>query len=439
MKLPLYTSFWTLVEQLTYMHKEDTSFTLPLDYQEVVFLSLLYSSQQKNYIITINHPTLPKLKFLLAKFLPSTWYLSFKTKESFLEWLKALLDWVFPILQKEWLKVWVIPDVSFNSLEDLDLLFPDEVHIDNYLSDEKYELNEVLNDHHILISSLVKEPYKSTTVQGTTKIRVNTIRPEEITLFPDLKDKYKDIEVKVENTPNLYFPLVTRVKVTKSFTFKERKYQIVYTSSILISKLGHITKELYYKYKISIWSTAKYYLELSKRLYEVVSNPYLSTNIKSDLTIQEAKLSSWCQKCGSKSNLYDVVLGEVIVKMKLGKKLPAILQPENIIWYKNIYLVKCSQCENILVDDQKWLNEIIRRRKALWPEDWTSSVSQIPLLSDEIWREVLVHYDTVECILEFNLEHWVIAKPNIEEIINKGRVIWWSEENWQQFKSFYLH
>lgn len=438
-----YTSFTNLTNSLLYLHTTNDIFIQNFDTKGKNSLYFFYDSNTKTYNFYFKLLD-ERVADSFIKLEKEKNYFKLQNKDKFLVILKSKINTLISIMQKLWYKFIHDPEVDLLDLQNIDSLVGLDTDNDenndfdletSVEKQKKIHLNNILLYHNIMWYSLIREPYES---DWFIKIRINELDYNHISLFPQENKKLSDIQFTITWTPNIYFPNLVTLCVIKQFNYKNTAYQIIYDSQITIQKIWKIAKQYYLNFNKSKKSNPEL-LNFSIKLVEIIKNPYYSSNFKKDLTSNDVIEKSQCKKCGSKSSIFLVTFWDVTIKTKMGAYEKAILFPDNIITYKEILTIQCYECGNNLVENKKRLENYELKRNYLGEEDWTSAIHHTPILDDIHGREVLVNYDLLTVEVEFDLTNPLLPNMHYLKIINTGKVIWWTEPENKQYKSFYKY
>lgn len=436
-----YTSFTNLTSSLLYLHTTNDIFIQKFDNEWLNSLYFFYDLDTKtyNFYFKLLDKNISSAFIQLKK---ETNYLELQNKDDFLVELKDKISTLVSLMQKEWYKFVHDPEVDLFDLQNINSLIwlessdEDEENFDLDTSEEtqrKQYLNRVLFYHNIMWYNLIREPYIS---DWFTKIRINELDYNHISLFPTENEKLTDIQLLITGTPNIYFSSLITLNVTKQFKYKDVPYQIIYDSQVTIQEIWQVAKQYFLRFQKSKKPNPEL-LTFSTKLVEIIKNPYCSNHFGKDLTSDKVIERSQCKKCNSKSSIFLVTLWDVTIRTKMGAYEEATLFPQNIITHREILSIQCYECQNYLVENKRRVENYLTRRDTLWKEDWTSAINPTPILDDVYWREVLVNYDFLTVEVEFDLTNPILPEMHYLKIVNTWKIIWWTEPENKQYKSFY--
>lgn len=430
LQLPIFVSYTNLVEQLSYLHTTSQILIQPLDKDKKNVIYIFYTKENKtyNFYFTLNDEK------VLNTYLRKNSYLEFwniKNKELFLQELQKQVNNVIESMKHHWYKFEYKPSVTISDLENLDEIFNSDDIFEELITqtdNKEQDLSTILLTHNIMQWDLLDRPYFE---GGRWIITIKNITPEHVRLV--LNKEYKSTNISIECYPNILFPDLINIKLQKNFSYQNTNYVILYQQQLLTTQLLLLAKKYYNQFKVTQLTENAV---ISKKFLEIIQNPYTSDSLAKWINTQVIYQKSGCPKCGSKSNMFKIHLWDVHVKMFLSSSTPAIIIPKNIIDYKSILNISCSECNNVIINNQQEINKIQSNRTLLWKEDWTNSLHSKPLLDDPVGRDVIVIYDELIVECEFDTSNTLYPKLVFSDILEKWSILWWIDIETREEKMF---
>ena len=424
----VYQNMTNLISNLSYLHTSDSKYKLALDSKKENYLYFYFDKEKKKYVLEVHVSDKIKLKLKTKK----AKYTNIKNKTLFIKLLREKITLLLDILQKSWYVLTYQPEVSIFDLEMLSQEIDDskEELEEKDLKKNKKILNLVLIYHEIMPQYLSNNPKLE---NWSYNIKINSIKKENIELFPKQDKYFKNVRLDVSALPNVYFSGIISLKIEKSFIFKWIKFNISYFWQILSKDISVLAKNYYEDYKLA-WDDRV--LSFSLKLVEIIKNPYNKEHLTKTWK-DEVLTRSNCPKCWSSSSLFIVELSNVMIRTKMWKFEVATLYWENVINHKDILSVECYECHNKIIEDKNLKENIIKRRRFLETEDWISFDTWKPLLDSDKAEEIIVKYDIVKIEVEFDTTNPLLPKLEYWKILDVWKIIGWSDLEQKRTKVFY--
>jgi len=414
-ELKNYTSFQELTNDLVYMNKTNDVYSISLGTTKVR-IQMLYSDTKKYcYYFDIQDKEVLK-KIAKTKFLLKKEKLS--NKAAFLNSLKKSIDVIIPILQQSNYKLSFSPEIALFDLENISQEYGlNELDLsDNDYDDNRILVNKVMLYHNILPQNITKSPYEK---DGIYIVEINSLSIKQALLFPQEDKYFKNIDLSCNGSPNLYFPGVLTIQVSKYLEYRGIRVKILFESLSPIQNYAKIAQQYYSYYKEN---KIEGVLSFSMKILSIIKNPYTSENF-GELTPEDAISMSQCPKCNSSSSMFKIHMSQVDVSTSISGVDACIIKPENILEYKDILKIECDECSNNILEEKAFMQKIIDKRGSLKVEDWENPETGIPLLDSQEPREVILKYDMIELEVEFDTTNPFQPKPILSDIIKTGSVI----------------
>lgn len=429
--LGIYKSFQELSNDLVYMHRTSKSFIIYMGPKKDIKIQMKFNRVTKyQYSIDIEDPNL-KAFFEVSGINPVRLKLSNKT--AFLNRLQADIESLIKYLQSKNYKMFFTPEVNLFDLENIDADFGLEGMYEAEVEEDEGQklFNKVILFHNIPNYNIAYSGKRD----NVYVVEVNSLQMNICQLFPQEDSYLKDISLDVKGIPNVYFPGLVSIEITKSFSYRDIQCVVEYKGQDLIQNYASITKQYFGHYKRNPQKDAP--LSFATKLLAILKNPFQEENFK-NIQIDSISQKSQCKKCGSTSGMFKIVFSMVDIQTEMWAFAAKPLLVSNIKNHKEILQVKCLECDNEILKDTKKFLEIEERRDEIWTEDWRDPDTKIPILDNREETSVTVRYDTMELEVEFDQTNPVLPKMIQSKIIGVWRVVGWRDFKTGIYKSFYM-